>query len=36
VLVAIIQHKNANDARRALDALVQWTYSNAAALARQR
>jgi D-alanyl-D-alanine carboxypeptidase/D-alanyl-D-alanine-endopeptidase (penicillin-binding protein 4) len=36
IVVAIVNHPRAAGAQRALDALVQWTYSNAAALARQR
>jgi D-alanyl-D-alanine carboxypeptidase/D-alanyl-D-alanine-endopeptidase (penicillin-binding protein 4) len=31
VLVAIINHANANQARPALDALVQWTVRDAPA-----
>jgi D-alanyl-D-alanine carboxypeptidase/D-alanyl-D-alanine-endopeptidase (penicillin-binding protein 4) len=33
VLVAVIQHPNANAARAALDALVQWTLRDAPAMA---
>ena len=33
VLVAVIQHPNANAARTALDALVQWTMRDAPAAA---
>jgi len=33
VLVAVIQHPNANAGRTALDALVQWTLRDAPALA---
>ncbi|MEP7063691.1 MAG: D-alanyl-D-alanine carboxypeptidase/D-alanyl-D-alanine-endopeptidase [Betaproteobacteria bacterium] len=36
IVVAIVNHPRAAGAQRALDALVQWTYSNAAATARQR
>jgi len=36
IVVAIVNHPRAAHARAALDALVQWTYTNAAAMARNR
>jgi serine-type D-Ala-D-Ala carboxypeptidase/endopeptidase (penicillin-binding protein 4) len=36
IVVAIVNHPRAGGALRALDALVQWTYSNAAEMARRR